>query len=238
MNQNIPQDQEVPPQNPTANEEIITNEKNENPAVDENIISPENNNDDVNENLRQQISEFETQLASANEEIATLKDGFLRAKAEVENIRRRAEEENLKAKKFAIENFAKDLLATKDSLEAALNAKEQSIENFYNGVDLILKQLNAAFEKNNLLEVNPTNQEKFNPNYHQAIQMVPSADVAKDCVISVLQKGYLIADRVLRPAMVMVSAGIPPEVKQEQNKEQNQTQDNQENQQNQQNQEN
>lgn len=221
MNQNIPQDQELPPQNPTANEEIITNEKDENQVVDETVISSETENisNDADDDFRQQISEFETQLAAANQEIAKLKDGFLRAKAEVENVRRIAGEENLKAKKFAVENFAKDLLAAKDSLEAALNTKEQTIENFYNGVDLILKQLNAAFEKNNLLEVNPINQEKFNPNYHQAIQMVPSAEVAKDCVISVLQKGYLIADRVLRPAMVIVSAGNPEGTSQEPNQQ-------------------
>ena len=139
MNQNIPQDQELPPQNPTANEEIITNEKDENQVVDETVISsePENISNDADDDFRQQISEFETQLAAANQEIAKLKDGFLRAKAEVENVRRIAGEENLKAKKFAVENFAKDLLAAKDSLEAALNAKEQTIENFYNGVDLI-----------------------------------------------------------------------------------------------------
>lgn len=229
MNTNPSQNQ---PQ-PTEQEQIATNAEipvDESQVIDETIISPKNNDDDVNENFRQQISELETQLVSANEEIAKLKDGFLRAKAEVENVRRRAEEENLKAKKFAVERFANDLLATKDSLEAALNAKEQTIENFHNGVDLILKQLNAAFEKNHLVEVNPINQEKFNPNYHQAIQMIPNPDVPRDCVISVLQKGYLIFERVLRPAMVIVSAGNPVGTNQEQNNEQ--TPNNQQNQEN------
>lgn len=202
-------------------------------------INDENNNDvadDIStEDFLQQIRELELQLLSKNEENAKLKDGFLRARAEVENVHRRAEEENLKAKKFAVERFANDLLATKDSLEAALNAKEQTIENFHNGVDLILKQLNAAFEKNHLLEVNPINQEKFDPNYYQAIRMIPNAEVPKDCVISVLQKGYLISDRILRPAMVIVSAGnpTPPETNQDQVQEQEQNQNNQNNQENQ-----
>lgn len=147
------------------------------------------------------------ELTAAKAKAQEMQDLYLRAKAESENVRRRAQEDVTKAHKFALEKFANDLLSTKDSLEAALAAKEQSVENFHNGVDLILKQLSAAFNKHALLEVNPVG-EKFDPYRHQAISMVP-ADADANTVINVLQKGYLIADRVLRPAMVMVSSGRP-----------------------------
>lgn len=130
-------------------------------------------------------------------------DAWLRAKAEGENIRRRAQEDIAKAHKFAVEKFAGELLAVKDSLEAALAVPEQTVESFKSGVELTLKQLVAAFEKNALVEVNPAG-EKFDPHKHQAIGMVDSEQDA-NTVVTVLQKGYLIADRVLRPALVMVA---------------------------------
>ncbi|EKE16642.1 MAG: hypothetical protein ACD_10C00878G0002 [uncultured bacterium] len=130
-------------------------------------------------------------------------DAWLRAKAEGENIRRRAQEDISKAHKFAVERFAGELLAVRDSLEAALAVPEQTVESFKSGVELTLKQLVAAFEKNALLEVNPAG-EKFDPHKHQAIGMLDSEQEA-NTVVSVLQKGYTIADRVLRPALVMVA---------------------------------
>ena len=129
-------------------------------------------------------------------------DAWLRAKAEGENIRRRAQEDISKAHKFAVEKFAGELLAVKDSLEAALAVPEQTVESFKSGVELTLKQLVAAFEKNALNEVSPTG-EKFDPHKHQAIGMVDSEQEA-NTVVTVLQKGYTIADRVLRPALVIV----------------------------------
>jgi molecular chaperone GrpE len=132
-------------------------------------------------------------------------DAWLRAKAESENIRRRAQEDISKAHKFAVEKFAGELLAVKDSLEAALAVPEQTVESFKAGVELTLKQLVSAFEKNALIEINPVG-EKFDPHKHQAIGMVPS-DQEANTVVTVLQKGYLIADRVLRPALVMVAQG-------------------------------
>lgn len=132
-------------------------------------------------------------------------DAWLRAKAEGENIRRRAQEDISKAHKFAVEKFAGELLAVKDSLEAALAVPEQTVESFKSGVELTLKQLVSAFEKNALSEVNPAG-EKFDPHKHQAIGMVDSEQEA-NTVVTVLQKGYLIADRVLRPALVMVAKG-------------------------------
>ena len=130
-------------------------------------------------------------------------DAWLRAKAETENVRRRAQEDISKASKFAIERFAGELLAVKDSLEAALAAEAPSIDSLKSGVELTLKQLAAAFEKSKLCEVNPLG-EKFDPHRHQAISVVDSEQEA-NTVVTVLQKGYLLADRVLRPALVIVS---------------------------------
>ncbi|MFZ1244355.1 MAG: nucleotide exchange factor GrpE [Azonexus sp.] len=132
-------------------------------------------------------------------------DAWLRAKAEGENIRRRAQDDISKAHKFAVERFAGELLAVKDSLEAALAVPEQTVDSFKSGVELTLKQLSAAFEKNALNEVSPAG-EKFDPHKHQAIGMVDSEQEA-NTVVTVLQKGYMIADRVLRPALVMVAKG-------------------------------
>ena len=130
-------------------------------------------------------------------------DAWLRAKAETENVRRRAQEDIAKASKFAVERFARELLAVKDSLEAALAAEAPSVESMRSGTELTLKQLVAAFEKSALTEVNPQG-EKFDPHFHQAISMI-EAEQEANTVVSVLQKGYLLADRVLRPALVVVA---------------------------------
>ena len=130
-------------------------------------------------------------------------DAWLRAKAEGENIRRRAQDDISKAHKFAVEKFAGELLAVKDSLEAALAVPEQTVDSFKSGVELTLKQLVSAFEKNALVDINPVG-EKFDPHKHQAIGMVDSEQDA-NTVVTVLQKGYLIAERTLRPALVMVA---------------------------------
>ena len=130
-------------------------------------------------------------------------DAWLRAKAETENVRRRAQEDIAKASKFAIERFAGELLAVKDSLEAALATENPSVDSLKSGTELTLKQLVAAFEKSALKEINPAG-EPFNPNFHQAISMVESSQEA-NTIVTVLQKGYLLADRVLRPALVIVA---------------------------------
>jgi molecular chaperone GrpE len=130
-------------------------------------------------------------------------DAWLRAKAETENVRRRAQEDIAKASRFAIERFAGELLAVKDSLEAALAAENPNVESLKAGSELTLKQLAAAFEKSGLKEIDPTG-ERFDPNFHQAISMVESEREA-GTVVTVLQKGYLLAERVLRPALVVVA---------------------------------
>jgi molecular chaperone GrpE len=151
-------------------------------------------------------------LTVAQAEVATLKaknadlaDQYLRAKADTENARRRAEDEITKARKFAVENFAESLLPVADSLEAGLAIKDATIEQINEGATATLRQLNAALERNKVIAINPAAGAKFDPHQHQAISVVPSEHEA-NTVVMVLQKGYSIADRVLRPALVTVSA--------------------------------
>ncbi|MFT3856984.1 MAG: nucleotide exchange factor GrpE [Aquabacterium sp.] len=151
----------------------------------------------------------EQQLAELIAKHAEVSDAYLRAKAEAENIRRRSEEEISKARKFAVEGFAESLLPVRDSLEAALAAHaakpDTPIETVLEGVNATLRQLASALERNKVVEINPTAGTKFDPKVHQAISMVP-ADQEANTVVGVLQKGYSIAERVLRPALVTVAA--------------------------------
>jgi len=153
---------------------------------------------------QQAANQAETALAEAQAKLAELEESFLRAKAETENVRRRAAEDISKARKFAIEAFAEHLLPVVDSLEAALSDSSGDIAKLREGVELTLRQLTAAMEKGRVVALNPVG-EKFDPHQHQAISMVP-ADQEANTVVTVLQKGYLIADRVLRPALVTVAA--------------------------------
>jgi molecular chaperone GrpE len=148
---------------------------------------------------------LEELLKAAELQAAEHHDAWLRAKAETENMRRRAAEDVDKARKFAVENFASELLAVKDSLEAALAVESPSVENLKDGVDLTLKQLVAAFDRFKLHDIDPMG-EKFDPHQHQAIQMVES-DQPANTVVTVLQKGYRLHERTLRPALVMVAKG-------------------------------
>lgn len=149
-------------------------------------------------------SAIEEKLANAEARAAEMQDAYLRAKAEAENMRRRAQEDIARAHKYAVESFAEALLPVKDSLEMALKVETPSLESVKEGVEMTLKQLNSAFEKNRLIEINPENGEKMDPMKHQAISMVPANQEA-NTVVTVLQKGYMIADRLLRPALVTVS---------------------------------
>ncbi|CAB3783565.1 nucleotide exchange factor GrpE [Paraburkholderia fynbosensis] len=143
-------------------------------------------------------------LAEAQAKIAELQESFLRAKAETENVRRRAQEDVAKAHKFAIESFAEHLLPVVDSLEAAVAHSSDDLQKVREGVELTLRQLTGALEKGRVVALNPVG-EKFDPHRHQAISMVP-ADQEPNTVVAVLQKGFVIADRVLRPALVTVAA--------------------------------
>jgi len=144
-------------------------------------------------------------LAELEAKHAEVSDAYLRAKAEAENTRRRADEEIAKARKFAVEGFAESLLPVKDSLEAAIALPGATPEQLLEGVHATLRQLASALERNRVIEINPAAGTKFDPHQHQAISMVPTEQEA-NTVVAVLQKGYLIADRVLRPALVTVSA--------------------------------
>ena len=135
---------------------------------------------------------------------AEVSEAFLRAKAEAENTRRRAEEEMTKARKFAVESFANDLLPVCDSLEAAITIENATAEQLLEGVHATLRQLQQVLERNRVQAVNPPAGTKFDPHRHEAISVVP-ADQPANTVVAVLQKGYVIADRVLRPALVTVS---------------------------------
>ena len=168
--------------------------------------------DAANETLEPDTANGEAAAAGATEQelqravarADQYQDQFLRAKAEAENVRRRGQEDVAKAYKFAIESFAEGLVPVVDSLEKALQANDAAPEAMRQGVELTLKQLLAAFAKGNLKEINPVG-EKFDPHFHQAISTVPADDVPPNHVVAVLQKGWLIADRVLRPALVTVS---------------------------------
>ncbi|OZA09770.1 MAG: nucleotide exchange factor GrpE [Methylotenera sp. 17-45-7] len=142
------------------------------------------------------ISELEAALEEA-------KASVLYVKAEGENIRRRAMDDIDKARKFALEKFSNELLAVKDSLDAALLIEATDVQSYKDGVELTAKQLVSVFDKFNIAEINPLG-EKFDPNKHQAISMLENSG-EPNTVINVLQKGYTLNERVLRPALVMVA---------------------------------
>jgi len=183
---------------------------------------PENTPPPIHPSLTDAISPEELEAAEAADEFdaltvaqaevvslqaknAELADSYLRAKADTENARRRADDEISKARKFAVESFAESLLPVADSLEAGLAILVATPAQIREGAEATLKQLKSALERNRVLEINPVAGTRFDPHHHQAISMVPSEQEA-NTVVSVLQKGYLIAERVLRPALVAVSA--------------------------------
>lgn len=151
------------------------------------------------------LASIEDQLAGLQAKLDEASDAFLRAKAEAENTRRRAEEELSKARKYAVEAFAESLLPVRDSLEAAIAIQAATPEQLLEGVHATLRQLTQALERNKVLPVAPPPGTKFDPHQHQAISVVPAEQEA-NTVVTVLQKGYVINDRVLRPALVTVSA--------------------------------
>src|SRR3954471_2161457 len=148
--------------------------------------------------------DWQAQVASLSAKNAELMDQFLRSQAEVQNVRRRSEEEVSKARKYALESFAESLLPVCDSLEAGLAHKDATSQQIREGAEATLRQLKAALERNKVIEINPAAGAKFDPHQHQAISVVP-ADQEANTVVTVLQKGYSIAERVLRPALVTVT---------------------------------
>jgi len=151
----------------------------------------------------ERIAQLEAKLAAATAEADKLRDDWIRAKAEIENVRRRGQEDVARAHRFGLEGFSGALLPVKDSLDAALAVENASVESFKQGVEITAKQLDGVFEKFSIRAIDPQGQ-KFDPHQHQAIGQVES-DAEPNTVVSVLQKGYLLHDRVLRPALVMVA---------------------------------
>lgn len=152
---------------------------------------------------------LEAQLEAARAEADKHRENYLLAAAEAENIRKRAQNEIAQARKFAIEKFAAELLTVRDSLELASateidSADSEALAKMREGLELTLKQLDSVFEKFEITVVDPKG-EKFNPDHHQAMAMVENAELAPNHVVDVMQKGYLLKDRLLRPAMVVVS---------------------------------
>lgn len=155
------------------------------------------------ETAESNLAQVEAKLAAALAEAEKVREDWLRAKAETENVRRRGTEDVAKAHRFGIEGFAGALLAVKDSLDAALIVENTSIESFKEGVEITARQLDSVFDKFAIKVLNPVG-EKFDPHRHQAISQVES-DQEPGTVVTVLQKGYLLHDRVLRPALVIVA---------------------------------
>ena len=148
----------------------------------------------------------EVRLQELEAKYAEMSDAYLRAKAEAENTRRRADDEMAKARKYAVESFAEQLLPVKDSLEAAIAIADATPEQMREGAHATLRQLVSALERNKVAEISPAAGVRFDPHQHQAISVVPAPAQEANTVVAVLQKGYLISDRVLRPALVTVSA--------------------------------
>ena len=178
--------------NPTPENPASPNSSAATPAAEAPTTSP------IEPTLESRIAE----LQAKHDEVS---DAYLRAKAEAENTRRRADEEMSKARKFAVESFAESLLPVRDSLEAAIAIHNATPEQLLEGVHATLRQLTQALERNKVMAIAPPAGAKFDPHQHQAISVVPSEHEAGS-VVAVLQKGYLIAERVLRPALVTVSA--------------------------------
>ena len=165
--------------------------------LNEESLSENPSSANLDENQTDQTNDYEQQIEE-------LKNQVLYAKAETENVRRRGFEDTEKTRKYALESFSQELLIVKDSLEASLSSETIDLTTLKDGVELTLKQLNSVFEKFNIDEINPID-EKFNPNEHQAISMIESEDKEANTILNVLQKGYKLNERVIRPAMVVVS---------------------------------
>jgi len=180
------------------------------PDLDQTAQDPAPEIKDAQDALAQAEDDLAARLAQTQAQIADLQETLLRARAESENIRRRASEDVARARKFGIESFAESLVPVKDSLENALAHPDQTSEAWKDGVEATLRQLSGAFERNALKDIAPAPGDIFDPHQHQAIGSIPH-EYAEGCVVQLLQKGYTIAERVLRPAMVMVSAGQAPQ---------------------------
>ncbi len=173
--------------------------------------APGNDTPDIAQAMLQAdaLANAQADLAALQAKNADLADQYLRARAEADNARRRADDDISKARKFALESFSESLLPVLDSLEAGLAIKDVTPEQLREGAEATLRQLKSALERNKVVAIDPAAGAKFDPHQHQAISVVPvppGTTQDANTIVSVLQKGYLIAERVLRPALVTVSA--------------------------------
>ena len=167
-------------------------------------------NDSDSEEAEQSIDGLQYKIAVLSEALESAKDKSIRAQAEVENIRRRAANEQVNSRKFAIESFASELLLVKDSLDLAEQVElsednKDVIGKMQQGLTLTLKQLEQIFEKFSIKIISPEKGDKLNPELHQAMTIVPNDEVEPNCILDVIQKGYQLHDRLLRPAMVVIA---------------------------------
>ena len=181
----------------------MTEHTSENSAENSSEDNPQTNAEAIDEAMAPEATSADSQLANLQAQLAEAKASVLYVKAEGENIRRRAMDDIDKARKFALEKFSNELLAVKDSLDAAVLIEATDVQSYKNGIEITIKQLASVFEKFNIAEVNPVG-EKFDPHKHQAISILENSG-EPNTVTSVLQKGYTLNDRVLRPALVMVA---------------------------------
>lgn len=155
------------------------------------------------------LAAAQAEIAALQAKAAELQDQYVRGQADVQNARRRADDEVSKARKFALESFADSLLPVLDSLEAGLAVQTATPEQIREGAEATLRQLKSAMERNKIIAIDPAAGAKFDPAQHQAISVVPlpaESTQEANTIVAVLQKGYLIAERVLRPALVTVAA--------------------------------
>ena len=176
-------------------------------AEQQDLSSPGGESKEFEEDSREDLI---GKLISARNQIMEMKDGYVRAKADVENIRRRSQNEMISARKYALEKFAQELLGALDSLDQASKVEidetgSEPVSKMKEGLELTLKQFAAAMEKFGITLVEASAGTKFNPDLHQAISVAPTDEVKPDHVVSVMQKGFLLKDRLLRPAMVVIA---------------------------------
>jgi molecular chaperone GrpE len=189
-----------------ATEEKLTPEE-ESGSSDEARADAQQSGAEAAEAPAGESAELQALLTDARSKADEHWEQCLRLQAELENLRKRSERDLVQAHKFALEKFAAELLPVRDSLEMGVAAAAEdsaSVAHLREGSELTLKMLTSAFEKFNVKEINPLN-EKFNPEYHEAMSMQERADVEPNTVVTVVQKGYLLNDRLIRPAMVIVS---------------------------------
>lgn len=179
--------------------------QNENDRPAEGAVAPDAAANDAATAAAAAEPDWQAAVVALQAKNTELGDQLLRAQADMQNTRRRADEEVAKARKFAVEGFAESLLPVCDSLEAGLAHQDATVEQIREGAIATLRQLKQALERNKVLEINPAAGTRFDPHQHQAISVVPAEQEA-NTVVTVLQKGYSIAERVLRPALVTVTA--------------------------------